>query len=382
MAGYMAQSGTIEKRKVFYLGGFDPRGAGFYYGLYKKEAENYSKRTGIEVDVTKRKKSGTNYSWKIRAEDTKTDYEFLKWDDIVRKNWSKNPVLLYLKAFRTYFYYLLSGTVSSAYKIAWEPVLTFIYPLLLIASVILSSFTAGFAAYRLSPIAAPFAALAVLYLANLKLTKSNAYWLMQLYNYTHDFAGRDHTEFKNRMNEFAKLVEKDLASEDYDEVILSAHSNGTICLMHVLPELSKSPHFKKLKVLTLGQIVPLLSLLPKAKEFRKLVRETSGYDIFWLDVTAPSDGACFAFTGPFIGVCPNHNSRLKLISARFHKMFDAEKYNRVKRDKRQTHFLYLMAADNNTEYDYFAITTGNISLEKRFADVPVVTPRKKVKSKK
>ena len=170
-----------------------------------------------------------------------------------------------------------------------------------------------------------------------------------------------------------------MASGDHDEVLLVAHSAGSICIMYVLKNMLGSKSLKKLKIITLGQCAPLLGLSPKAKEFQSHVKKIASEEVFWLYVTAPSDGACFAFTGPFAGICKSHNPLLKTISARFHKMFSEEKYRKVKRNKLLTHFLYLRSPDNNVEYDYFAITTGNISLEKRFAAASQASPRKKQK---
>ena len=105
-------------------------------------------------------------------------------------------------------------------------------------------------------------------------------------------------------------------------------------------------------------------------------------NITWLDVTAPSDGVCFAFTGPFVGVCKAHNPQLKLVSARFHKMFDPEKYFSIKKDRFLTHFLYLMVPDHEVDYDYFSITAGNKKLEARLANMQEVAGYKKFKLRK
>ena len=39
------------KRKVFYLGGFDPRGVRFYHQLYRDQAARYTALTGEAVET-------------------------------------------------------------------------------------------------------------------------------------------------------------------------------------------------------------------------------------------------------------------------------------------------------------------------------------------
>ena len=44
------------KRKIFYLSGFDPRGARFYYQLYAEQAAAFGAMHGREIEVGKRRR--------------------------------------------------------------------------------------------------------------------------------------------------------------------------------------------------------------------------------------------------------------------------------------------------------------------------------------
>ena len=53
-------------------------------------------------------------------------------------------------------------------------------------------------------------------------------------------------------------------------------------------------------------------------------------------------------------------------------MFHAAAYRRLKRDKFNLHFQYLMAGERVTDYDYFAITAGSRYLAQRYTQQPSV----------
>jgi hypothetical protein len=151
-----------------------------------------------------------------------------------------------------------------------------------------------------------------------------------------------------------------------------AHSAGNIVLMSVVADIAKHLSAKdchKLKIVTMGQCIPLLSFIKQSEQYRQEIKFISDFDVYWLDVTAPADGVCFALEGPFVGICESKNERLKIISARFPKMFAPEKYREIKKDRLKTHFLYLMAADGEVEFDYFQLTAGAKSVGSRFANV-------------
>jgi hypothetical protein len=55
-----------------------------------------------------------------------------------------------------------------------------------------------------------------------------------------------------------------------------------------------------------------------------------------------------------------------LLNARFYKLLSEDRYRKIRWHGRRLHFQYLMAGDVPAEYDYFAITAGDRSLEERY----------------
>jgi hypothetical protein len=94
----------------------------------------------------------------------------------------------------------------------------------------------------------------------------------------------------------------------------------------------------------------------------------------WLDVTAPSDGCCFALIDPTEVCLDGLAAELRMpggpkrLSPRFVQLFSSERYANVRADKYRCHFQYLMSSELRGVYDYFAITAGPLSLEVRFLE--------------
>ena len=91
------------KRKVFYLGGFDPRGVRFYHQLYRDQAARYTALTGEAVAVSARRAGPANSAiWTVTnaSAGVETDYEYLRWEDLIGKVWIRHPFTLAWRAAR------------------------------------------------------------------------------------------------------------------------------------------------------------------------------------------------------------------------------------------------------------------------------------------
>ena len=84
---------NIKNREVFYLSGYDPRGARYYHGLYKKESAKQAKVDDVKIVVSSGKRSSKH------QQSTQNNYHFLEWDDIIRKRWNSTLLSLFLDFF-------------------------------------------------------------------------------------------------------------------------------------------------------------------------------------------------------------------------------------------------------------------------------------------
>lgn len=396
----------LKKRHVFYLSGFDPRGPAFYRRLYASESARQSAVNGMALTIGERSKpSSLSSAWTIQAsvdgQAVETRYEFLRWDDLIRKYWERNELRVILDYCRVYAMCIANGMFGHVLKTAWPPFLAAVVPLLLILAALGLAALTGWGTGR-AVVAAGLSGWlgwaaglgvfgGVMQLARMAERRMNSLWLVRIYSFTRKQCNAQLDDLEQRLDGFAQqLVAQAQAAQD-DEILLVGHSTGSIMAVSVLaralqidPDLaSRGPC---ISLLTLGQCIPILSFLPKAQRFRgELARVAAADAIDWVDVTAPTDGACFALVDPVAatGIIrpPGAQPRPKLLSARYATLFTPQTYAAMRRDWYRHHFQYLMAGEKVGDYDFFAITAGHQTLGERFrakASVTHFTGLKKV----
>lgn len=389
----------VRRRTVFYIGGFDPKGAAHYHALYRDEAAKQARVSGLAINVGKRQKSARgNAFWQLEAPGpdgvVQSRYEVLRWDDIVRQHWPRNQARLVWDMLTTTALNLRTGALWHMFKLSWPPVVALVAPVALLLAVLLGAPLLAWAVFAalqaFGPLWAAAAATATLggaLWAGLKLQqKYSMLWMMRSYAFTAQQAQGQVPALDERLAEHARTLLEAASSGDNDEVLLVAHSSGSIMAATVLakaleidPMLGRrAGHATTVSLLTLGQWIPLLGCLPQADGFRAdLQRLASAEAVDWVDFGAPPDGCCFALVDPIAacGVVPAvpRPDRPKLLSPRFADMFGAAAYAALRRDRFRIHFQYLMASERAVPYDFFAITAGHVTLAQRFASLPSVT---------
>ena len=396
-----ASARPVRRRTVFYIGGFDPKGAAHYHALYRDEAAKQAQVSGLAINVGKRQKSACgNAFWQLEAPSpdgvVQTRYEVLRWDDIVRQHWPRNQARLVWDMLTTTALNLRTGALWHMFKLSWPPVVALVAPVALLLAVLLGTPILAWAVFAalqavgVSALWATAAAAATLGAAlwlGLKLQqKYSMLWMMRSYAFTAQQAQGQVPALDDRLAEHARTLLAAVSGGDADEVLLVAHSSGSIMAATVLakalaidPTLGRGANgTTTVSLLTLGQWIPLLGCLPQANDFRAdLQRLASAEGVDWIDFGAPPDGCCFALVDPIaacgvVAAVPNLN-RPKLLSPRFADMFAAPAYAALRRDRFRIHFQYLMASERAVPYDFFAITAGHQTLAERFADLPSVT---------
>ena len=196
----------------------------------------------------------------------------------------------------------------------------------------------------------------------------------------HDFAysaktkGSNAPELEDRMADFRGVIGEALEG-DFDEVLVVGHSSGAHLAVSILADLIReggiSTDGPALGFLSLGQVVPMVSFLPKAERLRTDLNYLSTRDeLAWVDVTAPGDGCTFALCDPVAvsGVAPEGQKWPLVISAAFTQTLSPERWKELRWKFFRLHFQYLCAFDQVGDYDYFRITAGPQTLADRFQD--------------
>jgi hypothetical protein len=346
---------------------------------------------GLDLTIGKRRRSGRlAHAWNISLAGgaTETEYEFLRWDDIIRNHWPQNAVQLFKSAVPVYWVFLKANLIGKLLKIAWPPALTVSYPiiaflgmisgrLLLAAAAVLLAVSVGFPWWTgLFPGLAGIAG--SLAFGRWLDARFRCDWLLRTYGLMQPWAYGKIPELDERIREFASYMVEKIRASDADEVLLVGHSVGTILSIPLVAEMTRLDPELGLRgpafgLVSLGNCIPLVSLLPGSQAFRDRLREVAtAPGVRWLDFSARRDGACVPQIDPLqvSGISRPEGIPVRPLQlpVRIVRMYSPESYARIKKDIFRVHFQYIMAGELLTDYDFFAITGGPISLAERYPE--------------
>ena len=375
------------RRRVFYIPGYDPIHPRRYRELYRKEGAEQAKHGGYRIDLAP-KKGGGAYGWRVRSQiggrAVEAEVEVLVWSDIVRDSMSNSIPATYLQLVRTAWAYVGSGALARLMRLRKGPMIAALYPIAFLILQLVACLLAGWAAGALVAWATHWllglVAFAAVMVAGLRWFKARdgkvfAYYLMHDYAYSAQVGGANPPELEARMAAFGQRI-RDALDGAYDEVLVVGHSSGAHLGVSILADLIREglpAHGPALGFLSLGQVVPMVSFLPKAGRLRADLRYLSARpEITWVDVTAPGDGCAFALCDPVsvTGVAPPDKRWPLVVSAAFSQTLSPARWTELKRRYFRLHFQYLCAFDalkgGPDDYDYFQITAGPVTLASRY----------------
>lgn len=384
------QSGTVGRRHVFFIAGFDPKSPRYYHALYRREAARQSVVSGLQIEVGKTRSRPTAFStaWTIEAGDNPvhTVFEILQWDDIVHAHWTDRAGRVLVDGIRTIVFGLRDGAVQRMFRLFRPPVYATFLPLIvlsigsLLAAALGSAVgwalaTAGGLPAALGWAGGLLASVVLVMLLLQVVHRIQITWLLRLVRFTHQQAIGKVPGLDERLSAFAAriaVVTAQTGDAAVDEILVVGHSVGaslaTCSLARWIDLQTAAPGAQKPVLLSLGHCLPLLGCLTPAVQFRRDLQALANADIDWLDITAPIDWAAFPGVDPVAAAglpSPPAGWHPRLLSPRFHRLFSAPTYARLKANRFKVHLQYLMAGERVGRYDYFAITAGAQTLRER-----------------
>ncbi len=367
------------KRKVFYLGGFDPRGVRFYHQLYREQAARHAALTGDPVHVAGRQAgpdgAAISAIWHVEnpAAGVTVDYEYLRWEDLIGKVWIRNPLTLALRAARAYAGHARYMDFLRMRRLRKGPVITILYPPIL--ALLIPLLLALLPALALS-LVLPFWAGAIIgiaisaFLSGRILAKLVVPWLLRFMTYHGALAADGPGDALDaRLDRFAARIAQELDGE-WDEVQFVTHSAGTILGMRVMRRLialrdDKLPdHFA---MVGLGQVVPVIGLRRDARWYHDDLRALADQHFRYVDISSPPDGAAYYAVNPFQLVADQYAARVDMLSPRFHLFYRPENYHGGWSNKYEAHFDYLRVGDRLSPLDFISLTAGRAPLDEAVA---------------
>jgi pimeloyl-ACP methyl ester carboxylesterase len=382
----------VRRRLIIYVQGYDPRGLPEYFRMFRREyrrsCELYhltGKIGGAEVardahyatwDVTTNGKDWT----------VDTRYRFLRWEDIVRKDFVRPVWWKILTMFYAMAGTIFSGTYARIFKASWRFALFIIYPLLLMIGWILLGAAVGALCLKLVTTlgAPPFIAGMVgivtgigAFASMLWLTEPKTFLLYMCDDIfaTYQFAHGRRPDWDERMDTFAGYVVDAVRDGEADEVVVVGHSSGSFLAVEVLDRaLARDPalgrHGPLLRLLTIGANLPSIGFHRTAQEFRDRIKRLAlAPDLDWVDYQSRHDIMNFWPFDPVAGhgtVIGPGQPRPRVVAISFRSLWIPEGFNWRRWRFFKAHFQFLMANERlGAAYDYYLICCGSLDLVTR-----------------
>ena len=372
----------VFRRRVFYIPGYDPFHPRRYRELYRRHATAQSEISGYALTL-KPKVSRGPYGWHVsgvmEGGFAEADVEVLVWSDIVRQTMGKGVVSTYLQLLATVRAYVATGALFRLMRLRRGPVLAALYPIAMLLAQL--AIAVGFGLHLAGILGAVWPPLgwlaggglaaAILQAFRSRDAAFFAYYLMHDYGHVARTLGASAPEMDERLARFRAAVAEAMRGP-FDEVLVVGHSSGAHLAVSILADLIRQglPERRPaLALLTLGQVVPMVSFLPRAHRLRADLHYLSARDeLTWVDVTAPGDACAFALCDPVSvsGVAPPGKLWPLVISAAFTQTLSPERWKAMRWRFFRLHFQYLCAFDRPGDYDYFRITAGPQTLAARY----------------
>ena len=375
----------IRRRHVFYVEGYDPRGAEGYHRLFVRELSRFVKTWGVEARLGELALDSEDVAhWTVETKaanwQTATRYEFVRFEHVVRAAARRPLVRQIPRTLHWMFDDLVGGALLRTVRAAWRFALHLILLQAPLLAWLLITIAAGWgaaiaierAAGAPLPIAllgavavwiALFAALRPIADRWLMLQVANGWPLMR------DFARGRPTGYERPVEAFAVNLVAAARAGEADEILVVGHSAGGLTAPIVVtraleldPDLGR--HGPRVTLLTVGSLLPAFALHPAAERMRAAIRRLAIEPaVRWVDCQARKDIMNFWDFDPVGGVGVEVSAEHKnpiIWPVRLRDMLTDAAYDRLRDSQFRMHYQYVMANDQRAPYDYFLLVCGPV----------------------
>jgi hypothetical protein len=382
----------VHKRLVVYVQGYDPRGLAEYYRMFRREFRRTCELYGLSGKIGRIEDDPerSTASWDVTTNgdgwQVETRYLFLRWEDIIRKDFARPPWWKIVHMYRAIGASIFNGSVTRLIKAHWRFGLFAVYPIVLMTLwLFLGAFVGTLCMKLVAGLGAPPLVANLVGMVTGLGAFSSALWLTEPRTYllylcddiisTRQFALGQRPDWEKRMDNFAGNVIAAVRDSKADEAIIVGHSSGSFLAIDVLDralarDFQLSKHGPRVRLLTIGANLPISGFQPEAKWFRNRLRRLAVTpDIDWVDFQSRHDIMNFWPFDPITGhdivleADERQNPRVVAVSFR-----DLMKDNFRRRRWRffRTHFQFLHANERlGAAYDYYLICCGPTDLVTR-----------------
>ncbi len=373
----------VQKRAVFFIGGYDPKTPTAFFDRLRKEISRFDTLWGYQTVVSPVLDGGDNAVGKVAIVthapkdgwSTTTDFSFLCLDEMVLSDFARPLPVRLLRYLWTFADFVISGAALRFLARAWRFGLYFLYPFIMLASFLFAGYAARQVTVRglgsTSWLVGALVFGVALWILGKRWAVSH---LMDLWSFSLDFIRGRRPDADALLQRFAEEIVARVRAGSYDEVILIGHSTGGMlmidaaarCLLidSLFPDLAG-----RVVLLTLGSTALKAGYHPAGKNFRKAVERLADNDKFgWVEIQCLTDAINFYKTNPVeeMGLKSKVDGSFPIVrTVKVRDMVEPGTYERIKKNLFRVHYQYIFANTRPYWYDFFQICCGPIDLSTR-----------------
>ncbi|MCC0017259.1 MAG: hypothetical protein H6878_13415 [Rhodobiaceae bacterium] len=385
--------GPVRRRRIVYIAGYDPRPPeGAKYDLLKREAARYCKDRPVDFTISdvEHAPDAMSACWTLSLAGegwrSEAEYLFLRWDDIVARDFARSFPERLLRSLVTLADYLASGTVWRMGRIFHRTLMLWPYPFVALAAIVAAAIAGGFGAGSLlsgfgagtwlSLAGGVLAAGAIACAGALLTRRTFIQHLADLWCFCRDFAISRRPDMEERCDLFADRILEAVRRDDVDETLLIGHSYGCMMIVEAVARaLDRDEQAFEtgapVGVITLGSCIDTSTLHPRAHARKGAVRRVAQSDkLLWAEIQGRQDMINFYLDDPGVAAgLPDDSQRpnpvVRVLTLL--EVLGTANYRRFQMNYFRLHYQTICANDRSHPWDYLLTVAGPDSLAERIA---------------
>ncbi len=268
-----------------------------------------------------------------------------------------------LTGFHAFLNILFTGTLWRYLRTSWRFVLFFLWPFLLslailavAALIVFAPMAAGFSALHLFW-SVPLAAFIATLLVRTPGDRFFMSYLLDDWSAAYDRIHGRNEKLSQRRKAFTEALKRKIEESQADEVIIVAHSLGTVPAVEALADLQRErPDLltrQPVSLLAIGSCLMMIALHPRAKSLREDVRVViEESPVLWSEFQVLTDIIHFYGSDPAKVLKLKTNNPPLIHRIRFKHVHSENRYKRSKGNFFLMHLLYMRGAEKKNFYDF------------------------------
>ena len=370
----------VRKRCFVQMTGYEPVGPERQHRRFIREMARFNKAWNLQGTVSPPRVSadGAVASWTVESCGPNwrvaTDFHWFRWDDFVAADGTRSDWLRFPLGIAALMEFILTGTVTKYFVIAWRYGGFFLFPLLYVfgmawLSIGLTRFAVGHLGMPYPLLTAPILWLAIFILFRVTFGRFiHIGYALDDWYFARDLAHRGRPEVDARLDRLAQELVRLVRETDADEILFHGHSLGaplSLCVvdraLRLDPQLGARG--KLLQIVSTGSSLLKVALHPAAGWLREAVgRLANAPQIYWVEYQALVDIINVYKVDPVtaLGMAATGKPIVKIFRIRM--MVEEHTYRRFHLNFLRVHRQAVMGNERRYFYDYYMLCCGPLHL--------------------